>query len=156
MFSKSSKQNPQNVTFDDLLMHFIKQEYDERLSSAASDSSTIIEYHEPLMSPITVPSSNPLFHTLSQPLNITLPSTGPIPELKQVYLSERFYCDKCPSSFNRVHDLRRHQRNHSNYRPYSCKECGYSFTRSDSLRKHLQGKQGYGCKRLNDKRRKRI
>jgi len=49
--------------------------------------------------------------------------------------SERpFKCDQCPQSFNRNHDLKRHQRIHLAVKPFPCSECDKSFSRKDALK----------------------
>lgn len=45
-----------------------------------------------------------------------------------------FKCDKCPQSFNRNHDLKRHKRIHLAVKPFPCKHCDKSFSRKDALK----------------------
>lgn len=47
-------------------------------------------------------------------------------------------CPECSSSFSRAHDLRRHQRLHSNEKPFECVHCGRAFSRQDALNRHLK------------------
>jgi hypothetical protein len=44
-----------------------------------------------------------------------------------------FRCDKCPQSFNRNHDLKRHKRIHAAVKPFPCDFCGKSFSRKEAL-----------------------
>ncbi|TPX44887.1 hypothetical protein SeLEV6574_g04228 [Synchytrium endobioticum] len=49
-----------------------------------------------------------------------------------------FECEKCPATFARIHDLRRHIRSvHSRTRNFKCTYCRLSFARSDALKRHL-------------------
>ncbi|KAL4866668.1 hypothetical protein BDV12DRAFT_130881 [Aspergillus spectabilis] len=54
-----------------------------------------------------------------------------------------FKCDKCPQSFNRNHDLKRHSRIHLAVKPYPCHNCDKQFSRKDALKRHQLVK---GCK----------
>lgn len=45
-----------------------------------------------------------------------------------------FKCDKCPQSFNRNHDLKRHSRIHLAVKPYPCHNCDKQFSRKDALK----------------------
>ncbi|KAL4805790.1 hypothetical protein BDV18DRAFT_13106 [Aspergillus unguis] len=54
-----------------------------------------------------------------------------------------FKCDKCPQSFNRNHDLKRHSRIHLAVKPYPCTNCDKQFSRKDALKRHQLVK---GCK----------
>jgi len=45
-----------------------------------------------------------------------------------------FKCDQCVQSFNRNHDLKRHQRIHLAVKPYPCGHCDKSFSRKDALK----------------------
>ncbi|KAL4940469.1 hypothetical protein BDV06DRAFT_230297 [Aspergillus oleicola] len=59
-----------------------------------------------------------------------------------------FKCDKCPQSFNRNHDLKRHLRIHLAVKPYPCPKCDKQFSRKDALKRHQLVK---GCKEEADK-----
>ncbi|KAL4951265.1 hypothetical protein BDW69DRAFT_41633 [Aspergillus filifer] len=61
-----------------------------------------------------------------------------------------FKCDKCPQSFNRNHDLKRHARIHLAVKPYPCPKCEKQFSRKDALKRHQLVK---GCKEEADKAR---
>ncbi|KAI9367151.1 hypothetical protein BJX61DRAFT_347741 [Aspergillus egyptiacus] len=58
-----------------------------------------------------------------------------------------FKCDKCPQSFNRNHDLKRHARIHLAVKPYPCHNCDKSFSRKDALKRHKLVK---GCDKGED------
>ncbi|KAH8758788.1 hypothetical protein F5882DRAFT_306697, partial [Hyaloscypha sp. PMI_1271] len=45
-----------------------------------------------------------------------------------------FKCDKCPQSFSRNHDLRRHKRIHLAVKPFPCENCEKSYSRKDALK----------------------
>lgn len=55
----------------------------------------------------------------------------------KVPLTDRpFQCDKCPQSFNRNHDLKRHKRIHLAVKPFPCPSCDKQFSRKDALKRH--------------------
>ncbi|ODQ68223.1 hypothetical protein NADFUDRAFT_81248 [Nadsonia fulvescens var. elongata DSM 6958] len=56
-----------------------------------------------------------------------------------------FSCGKCPLSFRRNHDLKRHSRSHLPVRPYDCEVCMKSFSRKDALKRH---RAANACKRF--------
>ncbi|KAJ9155603.1 hypothetical protein NKR23_g1716 [Pleurostoma richardsiae] len=60
-----------------------------------------------------------------------------------------FRCDTCPQSFNRNHDLKRHQRIHLAVKPYPCTFCDKAFSRKDALKRHRLVK-GCGSKSPGD------
>ncbi|KAI8848222.1 hypothetical protein BC829DRAFT_352292, partial [Chytridium lagenaria] len=47
-----------------------------------------------------------------------------------------FRCEKCPQTFSRSHDLKRHYYIHSQEKPFLCPRCGKGFARRDALRRH--------------------
>ena len=49
-----------------------------------------------------------------------------------------FKCDRCPQSFNRNHDLKRHKRIHLAVKPFPCTFCEKSFSRKDALKVCLE------------------
>lgn len=49
-----------------------------------------------------------------------------------------FRCKVCKRTFNRRHNLTKHERVHSGDKPYSCKECSKRFADSSNLTKHIQ------------------
>lgn len=53
-------------------------------------------------------------------------------------------CPTCFAAFSRSHDLRRHQKTHTNLKEFRCDQCGKEFTRLDALRRHLRTTQGKG------------
>ncbi|RUP45813.1 hypothetical protein BC936DRAFT_147701 [Jimgerdemannia flammicorona] len=56
----------------------------------------------------------------------------------KVPLTDRpFACDKCPQSFNRNHDLKRHKRIHLAVKPFPCPCCDKQFSRKDALKRHV-------------------
>ncbi|KAA8902270.1 hypothetical protein FN846DRAFT_756576, partial [Sphaerosporella brunnea] len=42
----------------------------------------------------------------------------------------------CNARFKRQEHLRRHERTHTDERPFSCEVCGRKFSRTDNLRMH--------------------
>ncbi|KAI8633680.1 hypothetical protein F5Y19DRAFT_470922 [Xylariaceae sp. FL1651] len=51
--------------------------------------------------------------------------------------SQQIYkCSKCPSSFKRSENLKRHQRGHDGSKKFMCSVCSKSFARSDILGRH--------------------
>ncbi|KAL7054711.1 hypothetical protein AAHC03_025818 [Spirometra sp. Aus1] len=63
---------------------------------------------------------------------------------------KQFLCNigSCEKRFARVDELKRHQRTHSDYRPYCCDTCNKAFTRSDHLITHRRthtGEKPYQC-----------
>ncbi|KAK6205685.1 fungal-specific transcription factor domain-containing protein [Scheffersomyces amazonensis] len=51
-----------------------------------------------------------------------------------------FVCPSCSKSFTRKDYLYRHEKNHSEVKPFKCDQCNLSFTRSDLLTKHFRSK----------------
>ncbi|KAJ3375908.1 hypothetical protein HDU92_000654, partial [Lobulomyces angularis] len=51
--------------------------------------------------------------------------------------SESLECTFCKKTFGRKHDLKRHQRNHLNIKPFKCEGCDKTFSRSDALALHI-------------------
>ncbi|KAI9727737.1 MAG: hypothetical protein M1834_007976 [Cirrosporium novae-zelandiae] len=56
-------------------------------------------------------------------------------------------CARCFKAFKRRYDLRRHEKIHSNERPFQCPEpgCRYSGTRRDKFIEHRRKKHGHGA-----------
>jgi len=83
------------------------------------------------------PDSRP--SPLAQP-HYSPPSPEPplFPLIKQNSITSpddrRLKCDKCPQSFNRNHDLKRHKRIHLAVKPFPCGHCEKSFSRKDALK----------------------
>lgn len=76
----------------------------------------------------------------SAPHNTSMPSYPPYMKAYhyKVPLTERPYkCDKCPQSFNRNHDLKRHKRIHLSVKPFPCQTCDKQFSRKDALKRHI-------------------
>ncbi|KAI5481839.1 hypothetical protein MNV49_000116 [Pseudohyphozyma bogoriensis] len=55
-----------------------------------------------------------------------------------------YQCETCGTSFQRSHDLKRHQRIHLEVKPFPCPGCEKRFSRRDALRRHLLVKQHPG------------
>lgn len=59
-------------------------------------------------------------------------------------------CRHCEHTFHRLYDFERHQRTHTQERPYACEECPSKFTRSDHLTEHVRALHrkefSYKCK----------
>lgn len=67
---------------------------------------------------------------------------------------ERPYpCNACDKAFGRSHDLRRHQRIHTDSKPYACHSCGKRFARNDALTRHQRANGNGGCRTRNRKAR---
>ncbi|KAI8881690.1 hypothetical protein K501DRAFT_124850, partial [Backusella circina FSU 941] len=47
-----------------------------------------------------------------------------------------FVCKVCSRPFARKHDLQRHIRVHTGFKPYSCLHCKKAFVRTDALKHH--------------------
>lgn len=47
-----------------------------------------------------------------------------------------FTCSECSATYSRMEYLRRHERKHTETRPFQCEECMKSFARSDVLLRH--------------------
>ncbi len=54
----------------------------------------------------------------------------------------------CGRAFARQHDCKRHEKLHSNSRPFSCEPCGKMFDRMDALNRHLRSEGGAECVRV--------
>ncbi|KAI1623919.1 hypothetical protein EDD37DRAFT_682204 [Exophiala viscosa] len=69
----------------------------------------------------------------SQEARIRTPTTG-----TRVTSRRDFRCTMCDRAFARVEHLTRHERAHSNEKPFECRFCNYRFSRKDSARVHLK------------------
>ncbi|ODV82415.1 uncharacterized protein CANTADRAFT_30497, partial [Suhomyces tanzawaensis NRRL Y-17324] len=63
--------------------------------------------------------------------------------------SRKFLCSKCPMSFRRSSDLKRHEKQHLVIPPNICELCGKGFARKDALKRHMAT---LTCKRNADKK----
>lgn len=63
--------------------------------------------------------------------------------------TRRFPCDKCPMSFRRSSDLKRHEKQHLSIPPNICSSCGKGFARKDALKRHIGT---LTCKRNADRK----
>ncbi|KAL1925658.1 uncharacterized protein VTP21DRAFT_541 [Calcarisporiella thermophila] len=105
--------------------------------------------------PLNNPSATPLWPPLTFPPELSLvspphvpapaPPAGPLaPRIggrkrMQTVANDQprpYVCDKCPQSFTRNHDLKRHKRIHLQVKPFSC-QCGKAFSRRDALKRHM-------------------
>ncbi|KAM7537371.1 hypothetical protein Aperf_G00000070988 [Anoplocephala perfoliata] len=74
----------------------------------------------------------------------------PTPSTSVAAKEKHFVCtaEGCEKRFARVDELKRHQRTHSDFRPYTCNICDKGFTRSDHLITHRRthtGEKPYSC-----------
>ncbi|VUZ56885.1 unnamed protein product [Hymenolepis diminuta] len=74
----------------------------------------------------------------------------PTPSTSTATKEKQFVCNAegCEKRFARVDELKRHQRTHSDFRPYTCNICDKGFTRSDHLITHRRthtGEKPYSC-----------
>ncbi|RCK54994.1 Transcriptional regulator MET32 [Candida viswanathii] len=81
-----------------------------------------------------------------------LPSSNGPPTNSRKYSQDptrKFPCDKCPMSFRRSSDLKRHEKQHLSIPPNICEFCGKGFARKDALKRHVGT---LTCKRNADKK----
>lgn len=67
---------------------------------------------------------------------------------RQQSRDERHVCLLCGKNFNRLANLRIHQRCHTGEKPYTCSHCGRRFSHSGNLQKHKRvhtGERPYQC-----------
>ncbi|GAA6069715.1 zinc finger protein 91-like [Tachysurus ichikawai] len=67
---------------------------------------------------------------------------------RQQSREERHICLLCGKNFNRLANLRIHQRCHTGEKPYTCSHCGRRFSHSGNLQKHKRvhtGERPYQC-----------
>lgn len=67
---------------------------------------------------------------------------------RQQSRDERHVCLLCGKNFNRLANLRIHQRCHTGEKPYTCSHCGRRFSHSGNLQKHKRvhtGERPYRC-----------
>ncbi|KAI5102929.1 zinc finger and SCAN domain-containing protein 21-like [Silurus meridionalis] len=67
---------------------------------------------------------------------------------QQSRADERHVCLLCGKNFNRLANLRIHQRCHTGEKPYMCSHCGRRFSHSGNLQKHKRvhtGERPYHC-----------
>nr|CDS27254.1 early growth response protein 3 [Hymenolepis microstoma] len=100
--------------------------------------------HEPYEFPSEMRRSSCSSLTICPRRSLPTPSTSTVAKEKQ------FVCNAegCEKRFARVDELKRHQRTHSDFRPYTCNVCDKGFTRSDHLITHRRthtGEKPYSC-----------
>jgi uncharacterized C2H2 Zn-finger protein len=82
--------------------------------------------------------TTPVAHSPHSPTSPTSSSPGSV-QHAQSRDRDRFYCNQCPYSFTRQHDLKRHITSvHSqDAHQERCPNCRKTFSRSDALKRHL-------------------
>ncbi|KAI7864700.1 hypothetical protein BDF14DRAFT_1832794 [Spinellus fusiger] len=85
---------------------------------------------------LVYPPLLPMNQTHQQPSNNTANNTLENPS-RQSSIKQNT-CSHCTKSFSRRHDLARHIRLHTGYKPYVCPCCLKEFGRSDARRRHFQ------------------
>jgi len=60
-----------------------------------------------------------------------------------------FRCKECKKTFNRKHNLTKHERCHTGEKPYHCKHCDSKFRDSSNLTKHIKRLHSSGNKGSN-------
>ncbi|KAJ3268639.1 hypothetical protein HDV01_002514 [Terramyces sp. JEL0728] len=81
-------------------------------------------------------STSPLIPTVAIQIEKDVCPLSPPPSPKEKNPFKPYFCEHCPSTFSRNHDLKRHLRIHLGVRPYTCNTCSKSFTRMDALHRH--------------------
>ncbi len=71
-------------------------------------------------------------------LSLSLPTHDANKQLPLIVssLDKQHPCPDCPKRFKRLEHLRRHQRTHTEEKPFLCDLCDRPFSRSDNLRVH--------------------
>ncbi|KAL1919376.1 uncharacterized protein VTP21DRAFT_2069 [Calcarisporiella thermophila] len=80
----------------------------------------------PMLAPLLTQQHSPAAQILKKPA----------PRARALQQDRPYRCDKCPQSFTRNHDLKRHKRIHLDVKPYPCEFCGKPFSRRDALKRH--------------------
>ncbi|KAH8554995.1 hypothetical protein BGW37DRAFT_482001 [Umbelopsis sp. PMI_123] len=110
------------------------------ISNSYPTSTDYLAYHEEEIPKHTRRYSIGGGMITAAPHNTNMPSYPPYMKAYhyKVPLTERPYkCDKCPQSFNRNHDLKRHKRIHLSVKPFPCQTCDKQFSRKDALKRHI-------------------
>lgn len=65
--------------------------------------------------------------------------SGPVAQnMMAVHTGEKLYlCDRCPKTFPKCDDLKKHVQPHTGEKPYSRALCPKTFSRSDNLKRHI-------------------
>lgn len=107
--------------------------FSNAMSGGALAHPGVVAHHGPAMPPIA--PGHGQGHGHGHP-NMPIPAFGvrALTAAAADAMARPFRCEHCPQSFNRRHDMRRHERIHLTIKPFPCKTCEKTFSRKDALK----------------------
>ncbi|KAH8120128.1 hypothetical protein DFH11DRAFT_1558477 [Phellopilus nigrolimitatus] len=111
---------------------------DETQSPSFSESTLVENGAEPVPGPSLISSFEVEYVPVIRPTR------------RQSRTPQNWTCSYCSESFKRAYDRKRHERIHTNEKPYVCYGCKETYHRSDKRAKHW--KRNPSCRALDEER----